>query len=363
MKIVGLVLACLVWIAALAGCGAPFDVRDKPPGADSGGAAATTTSAGGTGGELLTGGSGGAAACPRECVRNKITPFAGLSMYSIAAPAEVKPCPAPLLAGFEGYADLLSAAAPECPSCSCAAAACALPQAMHAGAAKCPGDGAPAIAFDAAPPGGEWDGSCTTYDAIAGGLECSGVPCVQSITIAPAVKPCEPQAQGGASPPPPSWGAMARECSIGDLPGEGCAPGFVCPPAVPDGFALCLYVLGDYPDCPGEYPRRLVVAEWKDERKCSPCACGDPQGAGCKAYVSVFEDQGCGSLLGTYTVTSSMDDGCHDLPPGTALGSKSAILSVDAPGACSPSGGEPAGAVVPAVPVTLCCQPDPGAPM
>jgi len=52
-----------------------------------------------------------------------------------------------------------------------------------------------------------------------------------------------------------------------------------------------------------------------------------------------------------------MDKGCHDLPPGSALGSKEAMLTEDKPGTCAPIGGAPKGAIAPSNPVTLCCEP------
>jgi hypothetical protein len=330
VTIVRLVLACLVWIAALAGCGSPWSNDGNQWDADSGGApttsagtgGASTTSAGGTGGGLLTGGSGGTA-CAQGCVLGKIAPFAGLSAFYTGPPEDAPPCPG--VVGFKGYYEI-DWKPLTCSSCSCSAA-CTLTETMHASAASCDDSNAAASTPFDAPPG--WDGTCTEHDAIAEGLQCAGVACVQSLTIAPAVNPCESQMQGDMIAPPPSWGKLAQECFLSEPTGEGCDPGFVCPPALPKGYSLCLYLAND-PErgCDTEdYPRKIVAYDKtpKDERTCSSCTCGDPEGAGCEALVSVFKDQACGTLLGSYTVTSAMDDGCHDLPAGVALGSKSAV--------------------------------------
>ena len=90
---------------------------------------------------------------------------------------------------------------------------------------------------------------------------------------------------------------------------------------------------------------------------CEPCACGEAAGAGCAALVSVFKDGTCGGILGSITLTTS-EPGCLDLPSGSPLGSKTASFSMDQPGTCAPTGGEPAGSFEPMDPMTLCCEPD-----
>jgi hypothetical protein len=282
-------------------------------------------------------------------------------MFWIGAPEEVQDCPgfAPDK-GFEGFADLLAAPS-SCPSCSCSPASCTLPEAMHASAAKCAAaDGAAETSFDAP---AAWEGVCTVEDALAAGLLCGGVPCVQSLTIeASSVEPCKPIAEGTVTIPPPSWITMARECRINvDDNGGGCPNGRTCAPVPPEGFALCLFIAGDDPgyECPTpDYPRRVVVYDtWPDDRACSPCACGEAEGADCAALVSVFGDAACGALLGSYMLAND-EPGCFDLPSGSALGSKSAAFVVDEPGSCAPSGGELSGEIHGAGPLTLCCQPD-----
>ncbi len=333
---------------------------------DTSGEAGSTTSTGdgGSGGDIFTtgGGAGGAAVCVGSCVAGKPAWFDGLSLFWIGPPDEAPPCSdLGLVEGSTGWADPIVPPS-TCPACSCSPAACVLPEAMHASAAKCPGDGAASIAFDAP---AAWEGTCNADGAITGGLQCSGVPCVQSLTIAaPVVAPCKPVVDSDPIIPSPEWGTVARECVIWPISGDGCAAGEACAPAHPDGYAVCVYREGDHSAdpgfaCPAEYPRSLVVyASYEDTRSCAPCGCGDPEGGACAALVSVFKDGACGSLLGSYTLAND-EPGCFDLPSGSALGSKSALLVVDQPGTCPHTGGGPGGGFEPMDPMTLCCEPDP----
>lgn len=305
-------------------------------------------------------GEGGAPpVCVGACVRSAPIGFLGPTLIAIEAPQALPACPEWTSGlGFEGFADL-SAAPHTCPACSCGPASCVLPETMHASAAKCAdAEGATATSFDAP---AAWEGTCSEENAIPAGLACEGAPCVQSLTIAaPTVEPCKAVEEGAAAFPVASWGKVARECRIAPLDGDGCATwGEVCAPVPPPGFGLCLYFKGDDPAfaCPPDYPRREVVfASTEDGRTCSPCSCSEPEGAACAAFVAAFTDGSCGVQIGSVTVTE-MDSGCFDVPPGSALGSKEAFFTTDKPGACAPSGGEPAGELAPSGPVTLCCQP------
>lgn len=336
------------------------------------GGAPTTISSTGTGGEagsLFTGGggAGGGPACAPGCVTGVTTPFEGLSMYTFAqkdAYAQndaLADCPAHAkIVGFEGHADM-KVEPHTCPSCACSPAACALPEGLRAGAAKCPADGATSLPFG--PQGGGWEGTCDDSNAIPAWLQCEGVPCVQSLSVPPAVvEACVPSVQGIASDPPaPVWGKAVRECLISPPSGEGCEGGLVCPPEVPPGFFLCVFMKGDDDayECPDDYPfREVFFAGVEDARACEECSCGPPVGAACAAYVEAFTGPACTSPVAAVTVTES-EGACVDVPSGSALGSVEASLVVDVPGSCAHSGGKPVGGVAPAGPVTLCCQGDP----
>lgn len=345
---------CLLGVVLLAACG------ERAPwlkGGGNGGAPPTSTD--GDGG-LFTGGAdtgGAGTACNAGvCVGSAAGPFLRVTMISTGKPEEVKPCPswAPMV--FEGHAGM-AVDLHACPACSCGPAACALPEEMHASAAKCAmAEGAASIAWDAAP---AWEGGCSGEDPVAASLQCSGVPCVQSLTLdAPMIEPCKPAEQGAAPFPAPAWATMARECKVHvEADGDGCPDGETCAPVPPEGFVLCLSVAGEGYECPPEYPDALLVFDSvADSRGCSPCSCSEPAGADCAALVSVFSDGACGALLGTYLLANE-EPGCHDLPSGSALGSKSASFVVDEPGTCVPSGGDAVGELHPAGPVTFCCQP------
>jgi hypothetical protein len=349
------------WLVVVAGCtvGTSHLPDDRAEGGAAG-SSSTTDGLGGTGGDLLPSSSstGEGLICDGECHLWKSAAFDDLSMFWIGSgPPPACPNNAPA-AGVTLHAE--PQPSPHvCPACSCAPAGCALPDEMHVSAAKCPADGAASIPWDSP----AWEGSCTAEDAIPPGLLCAGVPCTQSITIAaPNVEPCAVISEGPEVPTDPAWGLTAQECILGPLSGDGCEGTEACVQAPPEGFSLCLYRWGDVvaPEhCPEEYPRYLVMyAEHEDTRGCEPCGCSDPQGAECSALVSVFTDGACGALLGSYAVSSTLEETCVDLPPGVGLGSKTGALSINKPGSCTSSGG-PVGTVVPTVPVTLCCQPAP----
>lgn len=333
---------------------------------EDGGTTTTTTTGGAGGGDLLAGGggTGGGPGCLGACVTGVVAPFEGLSVFQSGEPGTLAACADHgLLTGFEGHADM-KVEPYTCPSCACSPAACALPAGMHANAAKCPGDGAASLPFG--PAGAGWEGTCDDANAIPGWLQCSGVPCVQSLSVPEVViEACKPSEVGDASPPlAPSWGKMVRECLIGPLSGEGCELGEACVPTPPDGFALCLFMKGDDPayECPAEYPHREVYhAGVKDDRGCEACSCGPPEGAQCAAFVEAFVDAACGSPVASATVTDG-EAACVDVPSGSALGSVEVSLIVDEPGSCAQSGGKPSGGITPAGPLTLCCHGDPGRP-
>lgn len=292
------------------------------------------------------------------CVPSADGPFLRITMISIGTPEEVMPCPPWAPAGFEGFADM-TVAPHTCPACSCGPAACALPEYLHASAATCAGSSTVTVSWDALP---AWEGGCLAESPIAAGLQCGNVDCVQSLTIeSPRVEPCFPHTLGRPFLPAPEWGRTVRECKIDVDPNAAdCPHGSSCAPLPPEGFRLCLSASGADYECPHAYPERFVVFDTvNDARACSPCACSDPEGAACSALVSVFADTSCSDFIGSFPVTSATDTGCFDLPPGTALGSKTATLTVDTLGTCAPSGGDPSGALEPVGPLTFCCQAEP----
>lgn len=318
---------------------------------------------GGAGGTSTTiTGSGGEAGAPPCCVTGNRPPFQGLSWFQFSEPGWPGTCPAPSVPGLTGYAEM-KVDPHTCPACTCSPAACTLPEGIHTNAAKCSdADGSIAIPFGPDPAAG-WEGACSDSGALPANVQCGGVPCIQSLTV-PAVPfaSCQP-ASGPAAPfPAPVWGRMARECVLDPLSGEGCEPNQVCAPVPPEGFELCLHVVGDIPDCPSDYPVQSVFYTGvNDARECSACQCASPEGAQCAAILSAFSGAACSSLVVSVLVTDA-EPTCVDVPSGTALGSAEASMVVDVPGSCAQSGGAPSGHVEPSAPLTLCCQGDPPAP-
>jgi hypothetical protein len=314
------------------------------------------------GDSLFPGGPGEDDGCPAGCVTGVVTPFEGLSMYQFGTPDTLGPCPDwAKTPGFEGVADM-QVDPYACPACECSPAACVLPsEGMFASDAKCGGDGAVSTPFG--PEGGGWEGTCNESNAIPAGLSCGEVACVQSLSVpAMVVEDCKPFAVGDAPPPqPPIWGKAVRECLIGTLPSEGCAIGEVCPPDVPPGFQLCMFMKGDDPafTCPAAYSHREVFyAGADDQRECEACTCGAPEEPQCTALVEAFSDAACGTPAGSVMVSAD-EAACVDILSGSALGSVEAWMVIDKPGSCAASGGTPAGGIEPAGPVTFCCREDP----
>jgi hypothetical protein len=314
------------------------------------------------------GGSGGGmeSACAGDCVPPAPLGWFGPALLWYGPPDQAPDCPAAAPnPGYEGFADL--APPPHaCAACQCdpPEASCQLPLgwAAHATAAMC--DPGSAETSFAAPDG--WDGSCTAANAIPASQDCGGQPCVQSLSIeAPALvvtAACTPRQ---AEPPPvprlDPWQTRALACLPGaytECPDDRstCMPSpgqSGMPP--PGGFLTCIFHEGDT-SCEVPYADKHVFYTGVDDtRDCTPCGCGDPEGASCTVMASVYSDGACTALLGS-NVISSTTAFCGVVPPGVALGSKSAEVIAAAPGACPPSGGEAVGEMTAAAPSTFCCR-------
>ncbi|MGK4007904.1 hypothetical protein WMF31_35135 [Sorangium sp. So ce1036] len=330
---------------------------------------------GGGGGEGGAGGAGGAGgggderACAGDCVPPAPLGWFGPALLWYGPPDQAPDCPAAAPnVGYEGFADLV----PEplaCATCLCdppapETASCQLPLGWSAHAAMCPGDAPETLATTFAAPEA-WDGACTAANAIPADQDCGGQPCVQSLSIdAPTVTvagACTPRVD---EPPVPAlldpWRTRALACLPGaytECPGDRstCMPSPDQPGVPPPGgFLTCIFHEGDV-TCGEPYlVKHVFHGGIDDTRGCSPCGCGEPEGASCTIMASVYSDGACGELLAS-NVVSSTTPFCGVTPPGVALGSKSAeVVAVD-PGGCAPSGGEPIGEMLPAEPSTFCC--------
>lgn len=300
--------------------------------------------------------------CPGKCVPRSPPGWSEPVLLWSGPEAEAPPvCPSWAPQGYPaGHADL-TVPPFACGSCACdpAVGSCALPATITAESQfLCTGQPTP---FN--PPAG-WTGACTSMDAIPAGQLCGGNPCAYSLAMAPLTvmeSGCAPTVVNPPAAPPgsPVWSTQAGTC-VGEIVGTCSSPGEICAPVVPPpppGFAVCIVTSGDR-TCPDEFSDRHVFYDhFDDSRMCSACACSTPTGGKCSGAISVFKDADCSSLINSDTITSTAPTFCFSLPPGTALGSKSAGPLTHTPGACDASGGEPMGSAEPVEPFTFCCRP------
>lgn len=244
-----------------------------------------------------------------------------------------------------------------CPACSCAPSmgGCMLPDTVTISTSPvCPGDAG--VPFD---PPSDWDGGCTSNDAVAAPV-CDGGSCLATVgSMVPVESGCVPDQV--VVPKLVTWGFAAYGCA-GRTNGGTCEdPGDICAPAPPSaasGFSICVSRQGDDAliQCPRGYPARNVFyPAGDDDRACAPCECGPPEGGSCSSLVSVYADGACSVPVGTVAASSS-GPVCVSIPADSSLGSKQASPPVYTPGTCQPSGGEQTGSVKPIDPITFCCQ-------
>jgi hypothetical protein len=180
------------------------------------------------------------------------------------------------------------------------------------------------------------EGACTpistftAYRATAGTFSANGSTC---------------QPQPSVNVPPATWATSVVACEVSNP--DSCSVNGSC---LPDTEApLCVWVEGDV-DCPaGPYEVQVVHhQDVDDQRECSECSCGTPEGT-CGGSV-VLQTNGCGiQFLAAGSVT--VGDGCTDVNNGA----NRAKYNPTNDGACPASGGEASGQAAPAGPVTFCC--------
>ncbi|MFS8071133.1 MAG: hypothetical protein ACMG6S_32595 [Byssovorax sp.] len=302
-----------------------------------------------------------AATCAGPCVPLSLPEWSEAILLWYGPAAEAPACPiwAPVAAS-DYHAGLTPAPEMTCGACSCdpPAGSCALPPWITADSQPlCSGN---STTFDA--PAG-WTGACTAANAIPAGKLCNGVPCVQSLSIAPLTmneSGCSPSVAPPPSktPEPATWSTAALVC-VGKPSGLCADPGEACAPVVPDplpGFLVCIIRDGDR-TCPEGWPDKHVFFDHvNDDRTCSPCACSTPSGSSCAGSISVFKDSDCSVPLPLTLPLDATGPSCSSIPAGSALGSKAAGPVTYTPGTCQPTGGEALGATTPAEPSTFCCR-------
>src|SRR5512132_352019 len=298
------------------------------------------------------GGAGSVSTCPGKCV--PLSPPGWSEPVLLWSGPEAGPppaCPSWAPQSYPaGHADL-TVPPLSCGSCSCdpPAGTCELPATILARSQPlCMGVPTP---FN---PPTEWAGECTSVNAIPSGELCGGALCAQSLAMAPLTL-----SEGGCAPivvnppvwppGPPVWSTVAGTC-VGGIVGTCSSPSEICAPVVPPpppGFAVCIVTGGDRM-CPDELSDKHVFYDhFEDSRACSACACSTPTGGKCTGVVSTFKDGDCNAQINSVTITSTAPSFCFSLPPGTALGSKSAGPLTHTPGTCQASGGDVVGSVDP----------------
>lgn len=293
------------------------------------------------------------AMCEAACVPFHPAFWYGPALVWMGDEAAAPPCPA--TAPFDVYSAHGYVEGPmPCDACTCGptSGSCEQSEPVTAAAASCANDGTGVEHTSSDLPVG-WVGSCNAENAIPAGKLCGGVPCVQSITIGP-LRPkqtgCLPMPNINASPPP--WNRFARACSLPTALGGQCpASSDICTPAAPGPeFKQCILYLDGYSlsDCPSTYPEKSVFYQ-APTPKCGPCACDVPDST-CTGSISLYQGDACDTEIGAPIPIDAAGPVCVDVPPGSALGSKSASSLSYQAGTCKPSGGAPNGAV-------FCCQP------
>jgi hypothetical protein len=303
--------------------------------------------------------------CDGQCVPGLPENWRGPALLWVGDEAAAPHCSevagAPLEV-YTGYGDL--DAPTTCGACACDApiGSCALPATLTAAAASCAGDG-PGVAHTSFDPPASWGGTCTASNAIPTGKLCGGVPCVQSVTIAPLTL-----TQGGCLPiepanvqAPPVWKTFARACSpMTSTAGCGTEGGACAPRAPSSKFRICTHDRGKPSElpCPAAYPdRSIFYKDFVDGRTCEPCTCGAPEGSTCTASIGLFSDGACGApLVVPIFSIDATGPACFDInPTGPALGSKSASEPTFTHGTCKASGGKPTGEASGDVATVFCC--------
>ena len=312
--------------------------------------------------------------CSGACLPGRPSLWDGPYLLWTGNEADAPNCadlPGALREVYSGHAEL--DAPTHCDACACAppTGSCGLPTTLTASAATCAGDG-PGVAHTPFDPPTKWGGTCTPEDAIPAGKLCGGVPCVQSVTIAPLTlneSECVP-IQPPNVQPAPTWKKFARACTK-DQSLQLCSAhdGFCMPAAPGPQFKQCIDFRLDsqgesgLSQCPPEYPEKSIFYDYfTDNRSCPACTCAPPKGSTCTGSIGLFSDAACGApLLGPIIPLDAKDSPCHDIiPAGSALGSKSASEPIFTPGQCAPQvDATKTQFASPHIPVIWCCQSTP----
>lgn len=313
--------------------------------------------------------------CKTECVPEASGPTAAgwsiepvIVWFGAKSELDKKECPPETLyENVRGFENLVAPPA-KCDTCTClATGSCTgLPTSIEIRSGKCGVSNVQTTPFDGPP---NWNGSCTSVNAMAAGKLCNGVPCAQSVSTPPLPSPanetCAPMTEKPtAILETHEWLGGALACRAKDLDGTCTPTPEHCVNPLPDGWLRCVVQKGKHNECPGNYndfaPRFVYQDNPIDDRGCSACACGTPKDSICTGSLRVYSDASCTNELNNNQLAST-GPFCVDLvPPGLALGSKRFGDLKYWSGTCSATGGEPIGTVVPNDDVnsvtTICCR-------
>ncbi|MEO5731449.1 MAG: hypothetical protein ABIV93_30925 [Byssovorax sp.] len=292
--------------------------------------------------------------CAGVCLKAPPTAWFGPELVWMGDEAAAPACPES--ASIEAYTGHGYLDGPiQCDACTCGptSGSCELPATVTAASASCAGDGSGVAHTSSDPPDG-WFGLCNGEDAIPAGKLCGGVPCVQSVTIAPLTPKqtgCLPNENTNVSPPP--WNRFVRACAAaGPRPGCTKSDEFCVPAAPGPEFKQCVASRRDDPalnECPPGYPERSVFYPGPAP-KCAPCGCAAPTGSTCTGEIKLYQDGTCNTPLAPPVSVDATGPVCVNVPPGSALGSKAASKPSYTPGSCEPIVGVTEGTV-------FCCIP------
>lgn len=264
--------------------------------------------------------------------------------------------------------DKLVAAPAKCDACACLPnGSCnGLPDTIEIRSGTCNASNVQTTPFEGPP---NWDGSCTSVNAMPAGQICNGVPCAQSVSAsalpAPTNELCTPTVENPAATLDKyEWLEGVRVCGAKDLAGTCAITPERCVGPLEDGWLRCVSHPGKQDACPGNYndfaPRFVYQDNPNDDRGCSACACGTPKDGICLGSFSVYSDNSCSTQFAQMQL-SSLDGNCVGITPaGGAVGSKKIGNLSYLPGTCSVTGGEPIGTVIPNDDensiTTICCR-------
>ncbi len=328
---------------------------------------------------------GSSARCSGKCVSNAPDGFADPQAVYVGS-SKLWPhqddCPTNVGSfGDLRYTDLLIPS-PGCPACICGPieGSCSPTPDILLNADLCNTALVSTTSFDGP---ANWDGSCTTANAVTANLECppgSGIPCTQSIVTSPLPAPvhgCEPipLPVPSATGDKPAWKNVVLSCSS-TTRDEGCTESASqqCFPSLPKepGWRYCVrreekgvFACPEFSDFK-EQVLAFLHDSYTDTRACTECTC-EASGGTCFGTLRVYSDDTCSTNEVVAHMMSSDGPNCSNFfPPGEALSSKEITDLVYVPGACAPKGGEPVGSVefvtTPQFPMhepvfTWCCMP------